>query len=160
MKKKHILAIVLAAVVALVLLYYLLPRSFAQVMGGGFDPARVDRVEVLLSKIDEHEPGGHASTPLSAEDSRALLEKLDSRRYFLMPGTKSLWEITLDYEVRLIFSYNDYAQYAALFFCGDSELDLQRTSRPHHRAIRVSGDSLAFQREILALLLEAEYMDS
>lgn len=156
MKAKRILAIVLAAALALVLLCFLLPRSLSQVMGGGFDPAQVDRVEVLLSKTDAHEPGEHASAPLSEEASHALLEKLNSRSYFLLPGTKSLWEITLDYEVRLSFCYNDYTQHVALFFCGDRELDLQRTSRPHHCVIRVSGDNQAFQQELLALLLEAE----
>ena len=35
MKRKSILAIGLAAVLALALLYYLLPRSFSQAMGGG-----------------------------------------------------------------------------------------------------------------------------
>ena len=95
MKRKSILAIGLAAVLALALLYYLLPRSFSQAMGGGFDLAQVDQVDVLLSKIDAQGPGSQASTPLSPEDSRALLEKLNSRSYFLLPGRKPNWEITL-----------------------------------------------------------------
>ena len=154
MKKKNLLCLVLVAAAVLILLYFLLPRSFAQVIGGGFDPARVDQVDVLLTKIDE--TGDHTSTPLQEEVSRALLEKLNRRRYFLLPGTKPFWEITLGYEVHLGFSYNDCTEYAYLFFCGDSEMDLQRTGRPHHRAIRVSGDNAAFQRELLELLLTAE----
>ena len=95
-------------------------------------------------------------TPLSPEDSRALLEKLNSRSYFLLPGRKPNWEITLGYDVRLGFSYHGYSHYASLSFCGDSELEAFGTAHHHPRTIRVSGDNAAFQRELLALLLEAE----
>lgn len=156
MKRKSILAIGLAAVLALALLYYLLPRSFSQAMGGGFDLAQVDQVDVLLSKIDAQGPDSQASTPLSPKDSRALLEKLNSRSYFLLPGQKPNWEITLGYDVRLGFSYHGYSHYASLSFCGDSELEVFGTAHHHPRTIRVSGDNAAFQRELLALLLEAE----
>lgn len=160
MRPKRILAVALAAALALVLLYFLLPRSLSQVMGGGFDPARVDRVEVLLSKTDAHEPGEHASTPLSDEASHALLEKLNSRSYFLLPGSKPYWEITLGYEVHLSFSYSGYTQYASLSFCGGSELEVFSTARPRTRTIRVSGDGEAFQREVLELLLETEVKEA
>lgn len=151
MRKKTILSIAAAAAVGLVLLYVLFPRSFPQIIGGDFAPDQVDRISVLL-----HTTGGedtHSFT-LSPADSQALLDRLSSRSYFPMPGTKDYQYITLDYQVTLNFDYNDYSQYVCLDFCGDNDLHIHRSTAT--RSIRIYGDSEAFQQEVLDLLLTME----
>ena len=66
MKKKAILSIVLAVLVAGVLLYHIVPRSFFQIMkeSTDTDPAGVEVIDVLIiplhrvpSESSEREPG-------------------------------------------------------------------------------------------------------
>ena len=157
MKKKAILPIVLAVLVAGVLLYHIVPRSFSQIMKESVDtdPAGVEVIDVLIIPLDhepdassEREPGISYTLTKGDPAFQDLMDLLSSRRYAPLLGRPEVQYICIDGQVTLSF---DGA--ACLTFSGDRELRLY--SSKHERYIRTCGNGEAFQQEILDLLLDA-----
>lgn len=153
MNKKLILPVIFVLLVAVVLFYHIVPRSFSQIMKESVDvdPAGVEEIYVLVSPLqmqDGHRP--EVSYTLTKEDPtfQELVDLLSSRRYAPLLGSPEFQYITLDCQVFLAFDRD-----AFLDFSGDKEMRLH--SSKHQRYIRTGGTGEAFQREILDLLLDA-----
>lgn len=150
MKKKTTLGIVLALLIAVVLLYHLVPRSFSQIMKESTDTdlAGVGTIDVLIIPLSQGGP--EANYPLHQDDPafQDLLDLLGSRRYAPLLGKPEIQYIYLDCQVFLSFD-----RAVCLEFSGDREMCF--SSAKHNRFIRTGGSGEAFQQEILALLLDA-----
>lgn len=145
MNKKKALGITLAALIVLVLLYLLLPRSFAQIVKESADVDLEDVTVIQVLTLDSHQ----LDYVLEKDDPQfqALLDLLNSRRYCPTLGSPPSRDVLLGDTVLLSLGYD-----VSMDFCGDPDIGL--TSPKHTRYIHTS-DSLAFQQALLDFLLDA-----
>lgn len=157
-----IIIVIAAALVAI----FTQSRTFAQIMGQGYAPEKVDGIHVYLSAVDRDTPSREVF--LSGEDPAAqdLLALLGSQTYRVNyeVGAREGHPVLLDYTVALSLTMapeGDQQTVAAVYLDGSSAADIRGLDpaegdhtlgvRTHYRA------DLAFQQEVLDLLLTQPY---
>lgn len=158
-----IVIVIVAALVAI----FTQSRTFAQAMGQGYAPEKVDSVRVYLNAMDHDIPS--REVVLSGEDPAAqeLLALLGSQTYDVgyEVGAIEGHAVPLDYTITLILtmepeSEEEGASAAFLYFDGSDEATMDGLDRAagsngwvrtHYRV------DLAFQQEVLDLLLAQPY---
>lgn len=159
------LALVIVVAAALVAIFTQ-SRTFAQAMGQGYAPEKVDSVHVYLQAMGHDAPS--REVVLSGEDPAAqeLLALLGSQTYDVgyEVGAIEGHAVPLDYTITLILTMEpepeERASAAFLYFDGSDEATMDGLDRAagsngwvrtHYRV------DLAFQQEILDLLLAQPY---
>lgn len=152
MKYKPLFAAAAAALAAVAVLSC--PRRIEACLGQEFHWQQVQQLQVYLSPADGADPIRFTLAPGDAafED---LVERLDAQRWRCRPFDQSVrYTVELDYLVDL--SFFDGTPHGLSFY-GDRYLQLNTSGRLRDCAIAGldSGESRAFQQELLDLLLAA-----
>lgn len=157
MKSKVVLSAAAVVVVAavVILAVYLRPRSFSDCMG--FDPNEAAQLTVRLHPFDIHgqeDPQMYILTP-DDPDYQALVERFDQHQYRpKFPAERNRGRTSdLDYMVNLYFSHDDDEVW--VYFHGNEVLPYFGELSFVTIAGMDKGESIAFQQEILDLLLDA-----
>lgn len=157
MKRKIALPLAAVVVVAavVILAVYLRPRSFSDCMG--FDPNEAAQLTVRLHPFDtdgQEDPQMYILTP-DDPDYQALVERFDQHQYRpKFPAERNHGRTSdLDYMVNLYFSHDDDEVW--VYFHGNEVLPYFGELSFVTIAGMDKGESIAFQQEILDLLLDA-----
>lgn len=152
MKYKPLFAVTAAALVAVALVVLSCPRRIEACLGQEFHWQQVQQLQVNLSPMDGADTIRFTLAPGDAafED---LVERLDAQRWRCQPFDQSVqYTVELDYLVDL--SFFDGIPYRISFY-GDRfvQLNIAGDLRACTIAGLDSGESRAFQQELLDLLL-------
>ena len=93
--------VLLLFVICLGAIFLCLPRDFEKAMGGGFDPEKVEKIDVYLLPVEGKEPLG--VTIQQGDEAFGKLLALLEKSTYSRTVSKSK-EITLGYEVKLSFA--------------------------------------------------------
>lgn len=96
--------VLLLFVVCLGFIFLSLPRDFEKVMGGGFDPEKVEKIDVVLLPVESQETIG-VTFQQGEEEFGKLLALLEKPTYSRTVSKSN--EITLGYEVKLGFATSE-----------------------------------------------------
>lgn len=96
--------VLLLFVICLGAIFLFLPRDFEKAMGGGFDPEKVEKIQVDLLPVHGQEPLG-VTLQQGDEGFGKLLALLQEPSYSRTVSKSN--EITLGYEVKLSFATSE-----------------------------------------------------
>ncbi len=96
--------VLLLFVICLGAIFLCLPRDFEKTMGGGFDPEKVEKIQVDLLPVGGQEPLG-VTIQQGEEEFGKLLALLQKPTYSRTVSKSN--EITLGYEVKLSFATSE-----------------------------------------------------
>lgn len=154
--KRHKIALVELAIALVVALAFFYPRTFSGAMGGSFDPAAMEKVQILLQGTGEKAGDDRTITLTPGQEAYdQLIDLLESKRYFPYYLNGKQRDITLDYWVTILFTQPEGKGVRTYAFSGSRAIDTAGEDT-RDRTFQLK-DGLAFQQAVLDFLLEQEY---